>query len=764
MSRYGDWRLVDDLPVFDATGEHEQLHWSMIGNRAISLWHASDGTAALWDESDALRWLTAPDPEGTGTTTVSVDGKSPWGTAWAARPAGTVPVRTFGPTWFTVAASGDGVDVERTVLCPEGELPWVLVRVVLRSTDGASHRVQHDEVWRLRPRPALLCTDAAARRVLAEAVISYDTVLEASRVRAVERRESSAPDVVDRGQLMTIANAFGADDDAMLRYAEPAEALAMMGTPRSLLLESLGSWPVVAAATGEAHPTLSLRNDVTVTAEQEVVLWARFGRDDSSPTLAPDALFADSIAQLKKRLPRAAAPVTAAGEIPWHAALLTGAAARDEVVGGHTLDQGSAYSFVLGVDAATRDPLQHALPLVYSEPDLALSVLRHCVARATPAGDLPYALDAGKRPLTDLFQPSDQNLYALWLAAEHLAATGDLTAYEAPVSYHPTYGADPVSLTEHLCRQFRFFVDEIGLGERGHVRMRNADWNDGAIGASGVPREVMVAKGESVLNSAFAAWVLPVWAAAADRLGRPAVAAEARSFAEGLKGAVRESWNGRWFHRAYAPGADPVGELDCWLEPQPWAILSGAADADQAHQLLDTIDRLGRTGSPLGTRVLFSERDTGESQVWYAVNATLIWAAARTGVDWAWDEWQRMSLARHTSTYPDVWEGVLSGPDAWLGPESSQPGRTWAAPEAGISMQAFPVANAHAHAQPLLAYLRLLGVEPGDDGALRTGGGASFRSSTFSLDSDGHGCLQGAGPVSVRSAHGTASGTGPVTW
>jgi hypothetical protein len=162
--------------------------------------------------------------------------------------------------------------------------------------------------------------------------------------------------------------------------------------------------------------------------------------------------------------------------------------------------------------------------------------------------------------------------------------------------------------------------------------------------------------------------------------------------------------------------------------------------------------------------VLLSERGTGESQVWYAVNGTLIWAATRGGADWAWDEWQRMSLARHTTTYPDVWEGVLSGPDAWLGPESARPGRTWSAPEAGISMQAFPVANAHAHAQPLLAYLRLLGVEPRTDGALNTGRGASFRSSTFVLDTDGHGHLHGAGAVTVRSAHGTASGTGTVSW
>ena len=647
------------------------------------------------------------------------------------------------------------MSVERTVLCPEGDAPWVLVRVLLRSVDGAEHRVDHEDVWRVRPRHALMGTDSEARRALAEAVVSYDTEIGAGMVRAQERRTDRAPDVVDAQQLTVIASTFGEAADRTGR----SDVLALMGSPRTLVLESLGDPAGTPMSDGARHPTLRLLTAVIVEPGRDVELWARFGRDEQAPTTAPSQLYAASLQELAARLPVAAE----APEIPWHVALLTGAAAKDEVVGGHTLDQGSAYSFLVGVDAATRDPLQHALPLVYSEPDLALSVLRHCVARANPAGDLPYGLDAGKRPWTELFQPSDQNLYALWLAAEHLAATGDTAAYADPVPYHPAYQAEAVSLTEHLRRQFRFFVDEVGLGERGHVRMRNADWNDGAIGASGVERHVMVEKGESVLNSAFAAWVLPVWAGAADRLGLKEIAAEGRAIADCLRDAVRESWNGRWFQRAYAPGAAPVGDTECWMEPQPWAILCGAADADQSHQLLDTIDRLGRTGSPLGSRAQFPAKGD-DSQVWFAINATLVWAASRAGADWAWDEWRRMSLARHTSSYPGVWEGTVSGPDAYLGPEASRPGRTWAVPEAGVSMQAFPVANAHAHAQPVLAYLRLLGVEPSPDGGLCTGAGGSWRSRTFELESSGHGRLSGPGELVVRSAHGVVTAPGTVTW
>src|SRR5207344_540556 len=104
------------------------------------------------------------------------------------------------------------------------------------------------------------------------------------------------------------------------------------------------------------------------------------------------------------------------------------------------------------------------------------------------------------------------------------------------------------------------------------------------------------------------------------------------------------------------------------------------------------------------------------------------------------DEWRRMSLASHTAAYPDVWEGTLSGPDSWNAPESIRPGRTWSAAPT-FAMQAFPVNNMHSHAQPLLAYLRLLGVEPTARGTLAVGSGARFRSRVLHVEQSGHGTL-----------------------
>jgi hypothetical protein len=331
-----------------------------------------------------------------------------------------------------------------------------------------------------------------------------------------------------------------------------------------------------------------------------------------------------------------------------------------------------------------------------------------------------------------------------------------------------------VPLREHLRRQFRFFVDVVGRGERGHVRILNADWNDLAIEDSGVERERMIEQGSSVLNSAMAAWVLPVFAGLADRLGETALAREARAQGEELRLLVAAAWNGRWFHRAYAPGVAPVGDTDCWLEGQPWAILCGAADETQARSLLDTIDAGHRAGSPLGARLRWPAREDqvragqwGEGTrggAWYAINMTLVWAAAAHGHALAWDEWRRMTLGAHTAAYREIWEGTLSGPDAWNVPESTRPGRTWSAAPA-FAMQAFPVANMHSHAQPLLAYLRLLGVAPTPRGTLAVGTGGAFSSPTFRLDARGNGSLAARGPVTVESAHGVVGGgAGSLRW
>ena len=725
-SPFGFWRTKDALPEFVYVANQQTLaealwnpidrpesrrHFHMMGNRAIQMQVSNTGDIALYDESEGMRWLVYGDDEqGTGHSVITEQDGASWGSQFSRRPAGNVPERVFGPTYFGVNASHQGLHLQRTVLCPEGDVPWVLVRVELSLDKEALPRtIKHQEQWQLRPR-FLHSWQSSDSREQAAAAVRY---------------------------------AIKKSADAVIATEDFSESELSIGNPATLMLHALGDdASMLAGSAGMAHPMLSASSTVALQPDKKLTLWFRFGRFDEHAIDDPAWFFDDSLNKLRQRLPTAKTAISGSAqlEIPWHAAVLTGGANRDKILGGHTLNQGSVYAYQLGANAAARDSLQHALPLVYSEPDLALSVLRNTCSWGSPDGDLPYALTGNKQPMTELFRPSDQNLWVFWLAAEYAVVTENYTAFDRPVAYHPVYKTRSVTLKQHLIRQFRFFIDTVGRGERNHVRILNADWNDMVLEDSGVDHKLMIEKGGSVLNSAMASWVLSVLAPLMDKLGEPGLAEEARQQADDLRLLVAASWNGRWFQRAYEPDGAVIGDDRCWLEVQPWAILCGAASKTQAIQVLDFIKAHNSANSFLGARVIwppdYTNPRVGQGTtggIWYSINMTLVWAAAKMNHPLAWEEWNKMALANHVSSYPNMWEGTLSGPDAWNAPESDRPGRTWTT--SLFSMQSFPVNNLHSHSQPVLAYLRLLGIEPSVHGGLsktRRSDIGSFNSNTFS--------------------------------
>ncbi|MFT5605740.1 MAG: hypothetical protein ACI9G5_002712 [Paracoccaceae bacterium] len=733
FSALGQWQLVGSLPSFELRPEVSsgQRVFHMVGNRALQMQAGSDGTVGLYEEAYGQRWLCYANENGGSGESLLNSSDEQWGSRASQWPApGQI---TAEPTGLSVITQHNGLSFERRVVCPEGDTPWLFIAVQLTLAKNSPPRqLTHREHWRLQPRFLHLFEKTEKRDAIAQG-ITYRFSSEATK--------ASASEVFD--------GAEGA-----------------IGPPRTLVLESLNNRATTVAFDSES-PSLYADTLINLQPGESTTLYFRFGLVADTHALAVSAtsnFLESNRKQLIDRLPHASpTPYPELGhEITWHYAALTGGANLDRVLGGHSLNQGSAYAFLAGGNAAARDQLQHALPLVYSEPDLALSILRNTCGWCSPNGDLPYALTGNKLPFTQMFRPSDQNLWALWLAAEYGLATGNLAAFEQAAPYHPVYKAEAQSLKEHLLRQYHFLANDIGTGAGGHLRILNADWNDLALDAPGVSKERMKEAGGSILNSAMAAWVLPVFAALLDKLDEPSTAEHARNFASQLKERVKSAWNGRWFDRAVSPDGHIVGRDECWLEVQPWAILCGAASAEQAKQLLNHIDTHHRASSPLGARIIWPLPDSPHAGmgvrggIWYSINMTLVWAAATVNHDLAWDEWQRMSLASHTRYKPKDWAGTLSGPDAWNSPETDRPGETWAYP--WLSMQDFPVGNMHSHSQPLLAYLRLIGVAPTSRGTITVGEG-SFNSKRIQIDTSGHGQWASHNPVILETVHGIRQGT-----
>ena len=732
-SALGQWNIADCLPSFTLTPavSSGRRYFHMVGNRALQMQAGSDGTVGLYDESYGQRWLCYADENGGSGESLLSSPDEQWGsrvTQWPAQ--GQVTVE---PTGLTVVTEHNGLSLQRRVVCPEGDTPWLFTAVQLTlATSSPPRQFTHREHWRLRPRFLHLFEKMEQRDAIAQGV-AYRFSSEATK--------ASASEVFDKAE-------------------------GAIGPPRTLALESLNN-PATTVGFDSESPALYADTRIELQPGESTTLYFRFGllahADALSGAQTPNFLERNR-QQLIDRLPVASpTPYPELGhEITWHGAALTGGANWDRMLGGHTLNQGSAYAFLGGGNAAARDQLQHALPLVYTEPDLALSILRNTCVWCKPNGDLPYALTGNKLPFTQMFRPSDQNIWALWLAAEYGLATGNLAAFAQDLPYHPLYKASAESLKEHLLRQYHFLTNDIGTGAGGHLRILNADWNDLALEAPGVNKERMKEAGGSVLNSAMAAWVLPVFAGLLDKLDEPSIAEHARHFASDLTERVKSAWNGRWFDRAVAPDGQIVGRDECWLEVQPWAIICGAASDAQASQLLNHIDSHHRAGSPLGARIIWPLPDSPlagmgvRGGIWYSINMTLVWAAATVNHDLAWAEWQRMSLASHTRYKPQDWAGTLSGPDTWNSPEAERPGETWAYP--WLSMQDFPVANMHSHSQPLLAYLRLLGIAPTSHGTITVGEG-NFNSERIQLAASGHGQWTADGQVILETVHGVRQGT-----
>jgi cellobiose phosphorylase len=420
-------------------------------------------------------------------------------------------------------------------------------------------------------------------------------------------------------------------------------------------------------------------------------------------------------------------------EASWHNYYLRSSLTYDSFFREHIISQGHVYQYIFGFQGAARDPLQHTLPFIFSNPEIVRGVIRYTLKEIQPDGSIPYAIVGSGVPMPSAFLPSDQEMWLLWATAEYILATRDKKFLDEKITPYPHREASPSDSTvrELLSRAFSHLIDEIGVGKHGVMRLAKGDWNDGVV-VGRVPAEYVEevhAQGESVLNAAMAGYVLDYYARMLDYVGDTTNAGLAHAKAEGQRKAVQENWAGKWFKRAWlGPNLGWIGEDRIWLEPQPWAMIGRAANEEQTKTLVASINELLRHPSPIGAMLLNKGEDTPSKRpgilenggIWPSINGTLIWALAIAGGP-AWDEWKKNSLAMHAEAYPDIWYGIWSGPDTYNSVLSKYPGQTQfgeppvdgkkSPTDWGVNWTDFPVMNMHSHAWPLYSTAKLLGID-----------------------------------------------------
>ena len=431
----------------------------------------------------------------------------------------------------------------------------------------------------------------------------------------------------------------------------------------------------------------------------------------------PASLWSRSSAQWKPNVPlfRTPAHPWVERETLWSSYYLRSGVTYDNFFREHILSQGAGYQYQAGLQGAARDPLQHVLPLVFTDPKIVRQVLRYTLKELQPDGSIPYALVGNGVPMPCVYRPSDLQLWVLWVASEYVLATRDREFLDERIPLYPRQESlpDDPTVLDLLSRSFTHITTVIGVGEHGLLKIFNGDWNDSIVYTHLSPerRAEVYPIGESVLNAAMAAYVFDYYARMLDHVGHWKLADESRVKAKEQREAVQAQWYGRWFRRAWlSEEFGWVGEKQMWLSPQPWALIGDCVPPKKLGTLVNAIDELTRRPSPIGALLqsqpdptMKDEPGTGTNGgIFAAINGTLVWALALVNGEMAWDEWQKNTLAHHAETYPDMWFGIWSGPDCYHSVLSKWPGGT------GVN---FPVLNMHSHAWPLYSAIKLLGTD-----------------------------------------------------
>ena len=719
--------------------------WHQVGNDHIVANAYNHGYVQLWSQDRLYQWANLYDEAnrhfagGYGYLRL---GDRVISTLHTDRPPDAATERDFGVGYFRkLTATGD-VEIEEFTYAPFGDDPLLLHDVVLRNVSAAPLQASWFEYWDVNP--VIQPLHQRQRGLFPPA---YDSTTKTLTVCQLPDTGDFSPLTIFASALVGQVSGFETDADAFFGSGGRA-------APQAVLDDHAGnSIAPLALPLVSGHTLFVFRAPISVAPGDTVTLRFAYGaaRREAIPTLVARYSSGDPLGASASGwaawLPRASFPAAGAWlarELQWDAYMVRSGATYEETFGHHILSQGGYYQYDSGFQGAFRDPLQHLLPMILAEPELAREVIRYS-AREQPAvtGFLPYAmLDLGRR--YDLGTSDDLDFWLFLAVTEYVMATRDFAFLDEVI---PFYDHGEASLWEHL--KLAFFHQEtlVGRGPHGgYVTGVTGDWSDFAT--------EFLQMTESMLVTAQLAFAYPRLALVAERRGDEAFAAKLRAVAADLLATLGREWTGRgWFSRGYS-GLSQLGHGVIYLEPQPWALLAGAASPQQSATLVANVRRfltgigapselkgparIGSAQSPafldpeVEERNTFIPGDNGNHQpgvgaldsgsnnavwvggAWYALDLPLAWAFGELGGgarDYAWDEFLRNTLAAHASAYPAHWDGVISVDDVCHAFYQNDPSRCGTGLTTAYNTQIL-----HQPAWDLFVASRLAGLSPTDDG------------------------------------------------
>jgi N,N'-diacetylchitobiose phosphorylase len=189
-----------------------------------------------------------------------------------------------------------------------------------------------------------------------------------------------------------------------------------------------------------------------------------------------------------------------------------------------------------------------------------------------------------EKPPTEEEYRSDDCLWLFNAIPEYVKETGDITFYNKVLPYSDK-GEDTVF--GHMRRAIQFNLDRSGNHSLPCGLL--ADWNDCLrFGYDG----------ETVFVALQLRFALKVYIEIADMLKKPHELAWAKPVLVSLdENLQKHAWDGEWFMRGYRAdglkfGSKENHEGQIYLNPQAWAVISGAADKNQSELVMKKVNEL----------------------------------------------------------------------------------------------------------------------------------------------------------------------------
>ncbi len=259
----------------------------------------------------------------------------------------------------------------------------------------------------------------------------------------------------------------------------------------------------------------------------------------------------------------------------------------------------------LTTDPQTRNYLQDNMGMAYLAPQTARQALLTALSQQHANGEMPDGIllhkDAELKYINQV-PHTDQCVWLPIFLRAYLDETGDYALLQTTVPFAAKAGETPeqASVFEHLCRAMGWLW--LKKDARNLSYIEQGDWCDpmNMVGYKG--------KGVSAWLSLAAAYALKLWAGICRETDQLAQAELYETKAQVFNDAVnRHLWDGQWYGRGitdddvvFGVSKDVEGRI--WLNPQSWALLSGAADQDQQQQLLAQVK--AQLHTPYGVQML----------------------------------------------------------------------------------------------------------------------------------------------------------------